>query len=1054
MSVDDSNSGGAILMALLILTTIGAHTVWHWIAGSKRSRPRRLQDVAKGRKTGRMRPVAWLAALALSCPLAAPALEARLEADINQLHPRDSDSRPAYFVSAGGVAYFSADDGVHGVELWRTDGTPDSTRMVRDIFPGSPSSGPRDLTELNGQVYFGAADLAHGCALWRSDGSAAGTQPVHVFAPRLLCDFYDGPARFARLGGRLLFSADDGVHGNELWITDGSALGTRLVKDINTDVDPDVGLDGSEPRSFTLLGHRLLFEAYTGRTGEQIWSTDGSEAGTQLVAAVDPFRQPVGDTFVRLRDLLLFEAYTSPGSALWRSDGTAAGTQALVAFDGHVGPLVTLGERVAFFVSDSDSTDLALWSTDGTAAGTSLIVDVPDIDGYGPFDVAATPVGLFFTLGRERQLWISDGTALGTHPVSGREGEVAHHTNELLRFGDGVVFAASDATHGCELWSSDGSASATHLVADIHPSTSACVLYAPPRPLATDASRTRVFFEQSDGAHGYEPYVTDGTAAGTYQLVDINRADTRTLDADARPTISVVVGPHLVFSAADGSGGAQLFATLSSGGIVALSAALDEAAGAALPVEAWSLGDRAIIVARVNEHVYDLWGTDGTPTGTVRLLTSPAGPIELVGSHSDALLLLLPGHELWRSDATALGTQKVVDLDDVHSTRELALDDGLLFISDRGDRREKLWRTDGTADGTALVINLNPTGSDPRPIAEGPIRIGAAAYFSASNGFGRGELWRTDGTPTGTLRLTDSASMSVGRLVAASDRLFFTAYTESSGTQLWATDGSLAGAEQLTQITPSTPAEPLRLFTSFGAALYFAADDGSGLELWRSDGTASGTALLREIAAGPRGAFDVDEATQLDPQLTEVAGRVLFLAADGAHGIGLWRTDGTPNGTEPVAVVNPRPDVLPPAIDLTQIGSRAALFAYSPAGGVEPWISDGTVAGTRQLADVAPGALGSRGRSFWRVNDRLYFFADDGTTGRELHSVAWSALGCPGDCSGDGAVTVNELVRGVGIALGSQPIDQCATLDANADGNVAIDELIAAVLAALGGCVG
>ena len=86
------------------------------------------------------------------------------------------------------------------------------------------------------------------------------------------------------------------------------------------------------------------------------------------------------------------------------------------------------------------------------------------------------------------------------------------------------------------------------------------------------------------------------------------------------------------------------------------------------------------------------------------------------------------------------------------------------------------------------------------------------------------------------------------------------------------------------------------------------------------------------------------------------------------------------------------------------------------------------------------------------AGDRLFFVADDGQTGAELWSVVLPATACPGDCDDSGAVTVDELVRGVGIALGTGAADTCAALDANGDGAVAIDELIAAVRAALDGC--
>ncbi|HVM97203.1 MAG TPA: putative Ig domain-containing protein [Candidatus Acidoferrales bacterium] len=59
---------------------------------------------------------------------------------------------------------------------------------------------------------------------------------------------------------------------------------------------------------------------------------------------------------------------------------------------------------------------------------------------------------------------------------------------------------------------------------------------------------------------------------------------------------------------------------------------------------------------------------------------------------------------------------------------------------------------------------------------------------------------------------------------------------------------------------------------------------------------------------------------------------------------------------------------------------------------------------------------------------------------------------CVGDCNADGVVTVDELLLGVNIALGSAAATACAAVDANGDGEVTINELLAAVQSALNGC--
>src|SRR4051812_30613932 len=65
-------------------------------------------------------------------------------------------SNPHHFATVGKTLYFTANDGVHGRELWRTDGTVATTSLVKDVNPGSASSSLHYLTQLNGVLYFGA----------------------------------------------------------------------------------------------------------------------------------------------------------------------------------------------------------------------------------------------------------------------------------------------------------------------------------------------------------------------------------------------------------------------------------------------------------------------------------------------------------------------------------------------------------------------------------------------------------------------------------------------------------------------------------------------------------------------------------------------------------------------------------------------------------------------------------------------------------------------------------------------------------------------------------
>ena len=101
--------------------------------------------------------------------------------------------------------------------------------MVKDIDPGSAGSIPQDLTKVNGTLYFTANDGAHGIELWKSDGTAAGT----VMVKDIGHGSTDSPTSLTNVNGTLYFAADDGVHGAELWKSDGTAAGTVMVEDID-----------------------------------------------------------------------------------------------------------------------------------------------------------------------------------------------------------------------------------------------------------------------------------------------------------------------------------------------------------------------------------------------------------------------------------------------------------------------------------------------------------------------------------------------------------------------------------------------------------------------------------------------------------------------------------------------------------------------------------------------------------------------------------------------------------------------------------------------------
>jgi ELWxxDGT repeat protein len=106
--------------------------------------------------------------------------------------------------------YFSANDGVGGAELWRSDGTPEGTTRVKEIRPGSTGSDPRFFVEYNGMVLFSADDGAAGRELWRSNGTPEGTVRV---ADIQTGSFGGNPSSLVRFDNAVFFAADPGGFG-------------------------------------------------------------------------------------------------------------------------------------------------------------------------------------------------------------------------------------------------------------------------------------------------------------------------------------------------------------------------------------------------------------------------------------------------------------------------------------------------------------------------------------------------------------------------------------------------------------------------------------------------------------------------------------------------------------------------------------------------------------------------------------------------------------------------------------------------------------------------
>jgi ELWxxDGT repeat protein len=773
-----------------------------------------------------------------------------------------------YLVVLNNRGYWSQDGA-----LWVTDGTAAGTTQVAAFGP-STSFDPTDPVVYGGALYFGA-----GGSMYRSDGTPAGTQILVASV---------GPSgRWQEMGGKLYFGCEIAPAGQELCVTDGTAAGTSMVKEIFP------GIQSGEPIFLGVAGTRLVFSAVNDPQffARGLWSTDGTAAGT-----VELVRPPGGgfqDAIDRNADpaaILAGRAYlpcftTLAGFELCKTDGTVAGTAVLdlVPGSGSLGPfnVVVLGARLVF-VASTTATGVELWSSNGTVAGTQMIIDLlpgPSSSMTGlliPFR-GAVYFGGKAALGDPSELWKTDGTAAGTTRVAriqppGTPERFPLFLGETGALGTQLFFSADDGTTSIEPWVTDGTAAGTHLVKDL----------APTRTRA-DVGETHAYhgahYLSVDGGLARRLWRTDGTAAGTAVFQN--------------GLISGLTGvDHWLYYTADTSGRNAVW---KSDGTVAGSAKLVEV-GTARELQAF--GKRLVFAGSTPNLSVGLWQSDGTPAGTALVDPFVVNARHLGVANGRIWLTALDGglgNELWTSDGTSAGTAAVKDLRAGFGSSEpsdfVALNGQTLFTATDDASGGELWKTDGTADGTVRIADLNPgaLGSGPGHL----LAWNGMVLFTATSA-GQAGLWRTDGTTAGTTLVKPVTTAFDVRFVPWGNFVFFAA-TDAQGTELWRTDGTPAGTVLVSDVYagPLSSNPSLLALAGPDGPLVFAAEEPlAGREVWQLAQPLGTPALVADLAPGPQSSR---------PTSIGVQGSSLVVVADAGTGYAVWRIDGVgPDATAPV----------------------------------------------------------------------------------------------------------------------------------------------------------
>jgi ELWxxDGT repeat protein len=856
--------------------------------------------------------------------------------DINAKADSSFASYPEFITAINDIVVYAADDPVAGHELWRSDGTKAGTFLLKninptgdsnptnpdDFFDGTPSTERTHFVTMGTQVFFVANDGTHGYELWVTNGTANGTVMVKDIFPG-----EDGsePTWLTKVGSLVFFAASNGISGTELWRSDGTTNGTFIIKDIFS------GESGSNPRALTAIGNKLVFTANDGFLGAEPWISDATSLGTKLIKDVVPNEGGSSPSdYVGVDGNFYFRV----GSVIWKSDGTIGGTASVWGdpeLELSYFPQAFIGDELYFTEYDFSLGVQSILKTDGTVPGTTYVFSFPsnpDITNYYNW-LSVVDNDLFFGYSYEDRSQINNDPDLPLiagikimklNPVSGMFEDFL--INEAFVYNPGAEYTSPIAydfiKEGSSYFLVNTLVGAVSILKK--EAGSGVTLYEPIATFAVEAvksivpSHGKFYFQGYSDSDDFELWASSGTFASTHVVKNTYA------QASSDPRNFILFNNHLFFQAKDGS-------------------------------------------------AINLWKTDGTTAGTTKV----------------------------RPD---------VILED----KKMVVFNGALYFTASNGTETELWKTDGTSGNTVLVKQLLVAQIIPTSTT-----LFLYAYDDA-NGY---ELWKTDGTTNGTVLLKDIKSGTTSSLpanfTAFRDKLYFKADDGTSGSELWQSNGTPAGTIRLMDINPGTASsDPGDYnFAEHDGMLYFSANNGTeGIELWRTDGTPAGTQLFRDMIPGPLSslaspqvslgerlifrAFNIgDPIAKLWTTTTSGTITTLLIHNKYVSDIktddhvtayfssenDLWKTGGIPSTTTRVADF---PALSSVDVVIGVIDHKPYLSVNDEVHGTELWKSKGTQATTFMVDDIYDGIRSSNPSSPVKFQNSILFAAENGTLGREL----------------------------------------------------------------------
>jgi trimeric autotransporter adhesin len=661
------------------------------------------------------------------------------------------------------VYFFStkwSDDSFLKIELWKTDGN--IITKVSSIFNHQNFSSDNikvvGLSNFNGKLIFLLNDTNTYLTkntplkLWISDPNLNQTNQIGSISGVKV----DENNRTFGISANKFCFANEENGDTELWVSDGTDIGTQLLKNLNLN-------SSSNPHNFESINGMVYFVA----NNNEFWQTDGTQAGTILLSNIPKpaDAKPQNDKleYIFSNNRLIFKNYSDEnGYELWKFGGNSSSPQLIKNIVTNKLPSIVTSVKVKlgsfYYFNGCNSSGCELWKTDGTISGTTLLKDL----NIGPkgtqiYEMIVADNLIYFTgqfSGESNyRLFQTDGTEVGTIeiPLVSGHPTIGVNPSKLRAFGNSVIF------HGLFVDTERNYLTSSYFKIDVN-STSPTIYKLP---------STINNFINPVIINNYF-YFLSNNRDGVYKLDLLTGQSERFFGTDSRfdPRLLTVLNSKLYFLSY-------------------------------IPNNNFLQFERG------------LFQSDGTSEGTTLVKSFINDPTFLDDYYlflekSDNRLYFRANRvnydyayssfELWSSDGTSIGTYKIKTIDVNHPTEYYLTNLNFksngntfyLFNQKRinsNTNQLEIWATEGYENNASKLFDqtftYNPTSYS---------ILNNKLYFSTNKYLYGTELWETDGTILGTKLTAEirpgQPNSQIGNLMNFDDKLIMSG-TDGNGIALW-----------------------------------------------------------------------------------------------------------------------------------------------------------------------------------------------------------------------------------------------------------------------------